>query len=272
VGANNISKVWDREREFFDRESSELDDRSLIIPEDVIDRYRRAHRKPSNFPKDTLFTMILPLEGKHVLDYGCGAGENACLLAACGATVTGFDLSPVSIEKARRRAELMGLSDRTRFDVYPAGHTEYQDQSFDIVIGFAVLHHLHMILDEVYVEINRLVKTGGQVYFIEPVANNHLLRKIRRKVPVELVATPDERQLEYRELERVRQYGFDVTFRHFRFMERLHRIIGDQRRQALRRMDYHIEKYFPFLRPMYGTLLVTAHKANELPHELQPFV
>ncbi len=261
----------EREREYFDRESSELDDRSLVIPDDVVARYHHAHQKPSNFPKDALFTMILPLEGKHVLDYGCGAGENACLLAACGATVTGFDISPVSIEKARRRAELMGLSGRTHFDVFPAGHTEYADQSFDIVIGFAVLHHVHTILDEVYVEINRLLKPGGQVYFIEPVANNHLLRKIRRKVPVELVATPDERQLEYSELERVRQFGFNVTFRHFRFIERLHRVFGDRRRQALRRLDYHLDKYFPFLRPMYGILLVNAQKAIETPHDLPPF-
>jgi ubiquinone/menaquinone biosynthesis C-methylase UbiE len=264
------SGIIAREREFFDHESSELDDSHMIIPEAVIDRYRHAHKKPSNFPKDTLFTMILPLEGKHVLDYGCGSGENACLLAACGATVTGFDISPVSIEKAKRRAELMGLSDRTRFDVLAAGKTNYPDQSFDIVIGFAVLHHVHMILDDVYIEINRVLKPGGEVYFIEPVANNHLLKKIRRKVPVELVATQDERQLEYRELERVRQYGFSVTFRHFRFFERLHRVVGDQRRLALRRLDYHIEKFFPFLRPLYGILLVTAHKATEKAHDIQP--
>lgn len=265
VSVSMYSRVFDREREFFDRESSELDDRSLIIPDDVIQRYLHAHMKPSNFPKDTLFTMILPLEGKHILDYGCGSGENACLLAACGATVTGFDISPVSIEKARRRAELMGLTDRTRFDVLSAGQTEYPDQSFDIIIGFAVLHHVHMILDDVYVEINRLLKPGGQVYFIEPVANSHLLSKIRRKVPVELVATPDERQLEYGELARVRKYGFSVRFHHYRFLERLHRMLGNHGRGALRRLDYHLEKHLPFLRPLYGILLVAADKPNALP-------
>lgn len=264
--------VLTREAEFFDRESAELDDTNLVIPEGVIERYRHAQKRPTNFPKDTLFSMILPLEGRHVLDYGCGSGENACLLAACGARVTGFDISPVSIAKAKRRAELMGLGERTQFDVLAAGKTSYPDQSFDIIIGFAVLHHLHMILDDVYAEINRLLKPGGAVYFIEPVANNRILSKIRRRVPVELVATPDERQLEYRELERVRQYGFpDVTFRHFRFIERLHRVIGDHPRRALRRMDYHLEKCFPFLRPMYGILLVMAHKAGEKAGEMPPF-
>ena len=259
-----------REREFFDRESAELDDAGLVIPETVIHRYQNAHTASTNHPKDTLFSMIMPLEGKRVLDYGCGAGENACLLAACGAHVTGFDISPVSILKARRRAELMGLSDRTRFDVLPAGQTRYPDQSFDIIIGFAVLHHVHMILDDVYAEINRLLKPGGTVYFIEPVSNNTLLRKLRHKVPVELVATPDERQLEYRELERVRNYGFrEVTFQHFRFIERLHRLLGDHRRNALRRLDYHLEKCFPFLRPMYGILLVMAQKT---PTEIPPLI
>ena len=262
--------VFARERDFFDRESGELADDALVIPDDVIARYRNARTSPNNHPKDTLFSMIMPLAGKRVLDYGCGAGENSCLLAACGAHVTGFDISPVSIQKARRRAELMGLSDRTRFDVLRAGQTGYPTQSFDIIIGFAVLHHLHMILDDVYAEINRLLKPGGTVYFIEPVANNNLLRKLRHKVPVELVATPDERQLEYRELERVRDYGFrQVTFRHFRFIERLHRLLGDHRRNTLRVLDYHLEKCFPFLRPMYGILLVMAQKT---PTEIPPLV
>jgi SAM-dependent methyltransferase len=259
-------RVLQREREFFDRESAVLDDDHLVIPPDVIERYRHAHRSIYNHPKDMLFSMILPLEGRRVLDYGCGSGENACLLAACGARVTGFDISAVSIEKAKRRAELMGLSERTQFDVLPAGRTGYPGQSFDIIIGFNVLHHLHMILGEVYAEINHLLTPGGIVYFIEPVANSDLLRRIRRKVPVELVATPDERQLEYRELERVRDFGFcDVTFRHFRFIERLHRIIGDHRRHTLRRLDYHLEKCFPFLRPLYGVLLVGAEKASDIP-------
>ena len=253
-----------REKDFFDRESAGLDDDSLIVPGRVIERYRNARLKSSNFPKDLLFTMIMPLDGKRVLDYGCGAGENACLLAACGAHVTGFDLSPVSIEKARRRAELMGLSDRTQFDVLPAGKTTYPDDSFDIVIGFAVLHHLHMILDDVYREINRVLKPGGRVFFIEPVANNRFLQKLRRITPVELVATHDERQLEYHELKHVGDFGFaSVRFWHFLFIERLHRIIGKQR--PLRRLDYFLEKLFPFLKPLYGILLVAAEKINELP-------
>lgn len=249
------------ERDYFDRESAELGDAALVIKPHTIERYRKAHPKIGNFPKDTLFTKIVPLEGKRVLDYGCGAGENACLLAACGADVWGFDLSPVSIEKAKRRAELMGLSDRAHFDVYSAGQTKYPDANFDVVICYAILHHLHMMLDDVYREVNRVLKPGGTAYAIEPVANHVIVRKLRRVFPVELFATPDERQLFDPELQRMDQFGFsDVKFAYFLFLERFYRVFGETHQRWLRRLDDRIERMFPFLRPLYGEVLVSAVK------------
>ena len=235
------------EQEFFDRESAELRDEALVIKPHTIERYRSARPKLGNFPKDTLFSRILPLEGKRVLDYGCGAGENACLLAACGAEVWGFDLSPVSIEKARRRAELMGLSERAHFDVYAAGKTGYADGQFDIVIGFAILHHLHMMLDDVYREMGRLT--------------SFLVRKLRRFFPVELVATPDERQLFDPELKRMDQFGFtNVNLTYFYFLERFYRMLGENQQRPLRKLDDRLGRMFPFLRPLYGIVLLSAVK------------
>src|SRR5678809_569726 len=177
------------EKDFFDRESAALRDEELIIKPRTIERYKNARPKIGNFSKDNLFAQILPLDGKKVLDYGCGAGDNACLLAACG-------------------AEVMGLSNRAHFDVFAAGQTSYANEQFDMVICFAILHHLHMMLDEVYREINRITKPGGKYYAIEPVANHVIVRKLRKVFPVECIATPDERQLFNPELERIEQFGF----------------------------------------------------------------
>ncbi len=259
--AKSTIELLASEKEFFDREAAELKDEVLALKPHTIDRYRNARPKIGNFSKDRLFTEIMPLAGKRVLDYGCGAGENACLLAACGAEVWGFDLSPVSIEKAKRRAELMGISDRTHFDVHTAGQTSYADGSFDIVICFAILHHLHTMLDTVYREINRLTKPGGRYYAIEPVANHVIVRKLRKVFPVELIATPDERQLFNPELERIDQFGFgDVTFSYFLFLERFYRVFGANTQRPLRKFDDRIERMFPFLRPLYGVVLVGATK------------
>jgi 2-polyprenyl-3-methyl-5-hydroxy-6-metoxy-1,4-benzoquinol methylase len=259
--SKSTQELLESEKDFFDRESAELEDEGLALKPHTIERYRSARPKLGNFSKDNLFAKIMPLEGKRVLDYGCGAGENACLLAACGAEVWGFDLSPVSIDKARRRAELMGLSPRTHFDVFAAGQTTYADDQFDIVICFAILHHLHMMLDTVYREINRVTRPGGSYYAIEPVANHVIVRKLRKVFPVELIATPDERQLVNPELQRIEAFGFsDVEFMYSLFLERFYRVFGENTQRPLRKFDDRLERMFPFLRPLYGMVLVSAVK------------
>ena len=64
----------------------------------------------------------LALEGRRVLDLGCGLGGPACILAGkYGAHVVGTDLESPLIERARRRAAKRGLGDRTRFEVVTPG-------------------------------------------------------------------------------------------------------------------------------------------------------
>ena len=261
VKSKSTPELLASEKDFFDRESAELRDEVLALKPHTIERYRKARPKIGNFAKDNLFAKIMPLEGTRVLDYGCGAGENSCLLAACGAEVWGFDLSPVSIEKAKRRAELMGLSGHTHFDVFAAGQTTYANEQFDIVICFAILHHLHMMLDDVYREISRITRPGGAYYAIEPVANHVIVRKLRKVFPVELVATPDERQLFNPELQKIDQFGFaNVQFMYSLFLERFYRVFGDNTQRPLRKLDDRIERAMPFLRPLYGMVLVSAVK------------
>lgn len=49
------------------------------------------------------------LKHPEVLDMGCGRGRHSILLAKKGYTVTGVDLSPKAIRKAREKAEQMNL-------------------------------------------------------------------------------------------------------------------------------------------------------------------
>jgi cyclopropane fatty-acyl-phospholipid synthase-like methyltransferase len=49
-----------------------------------------------------------------VLDVGCGTGENALFLAAKGLAVTGIDLAPKAIAKAKRKAKERSLEARFR--------------------------------------------------------------------------------------------------------------------------------------------------------------
>lgn len=58
------------------------------------------------------------VSGRSVLDLGCGLGNLATALLREGASrATGIDLSPGSIEVARERARVAGLSGRATFEV-----------------------------------------------------------------------------------------------------------------------------------------------------------
>jgi phosphoethanolamine N-methyltransferase len=78
----------------------------------------------------------LELDGRRVLDLGCGIGGPACILAGkYGAHVVATDLEPPLIERARRRAATLGLSDQTEFEVVTPGRLTFDDESFDLVMS-----------------------------------------------------------------------------------------------------------------------------------------
>src|SRR5215218_6106134 len=88
------------------------------------------------------FARLGDLRGKCVLDYGCGHGMAAVVLARAGAAVTAFDLSPGYVAEARERAAACGVA--TQCVVADGEHLPFPDASFDAVWGNAILHHLDL--------------------------------------------------------------------------------------------------------------------------------
>ncbi len=78
--------------------------------------------------------------GDTVLDAGCGDGSLSILLAKKGCVVTGCDISPSNIKKAKRRAEEVGVN--IHFIEGDAESLPFLDASFDCVISCHVLEHL----------------------------------------------------------------------------------------------------------------------------------
>jgi SAM-dependent methyltransferase len=73
-----------------------------------------------------------------VLDAGCGTGENALLAASRGADVTGIDIAPAAIARARAKASERGLT--ARFDVADARALSRLDVTADVVIDSGLFH------------------------------------------------------------------------------------------------------------------------------------
>lgn len=77
-----------------------------------------------------------------VLDLGCGTGATAVRLAHAGASlVSGFDVSPASIEIARRRAQRAGLNDRVRFEVADAASSSLPEHDWVILDRVVCCYH-----------------------------------------------------------------------------------------------------------------------------------
>jgi 2-polyprenyl-3-methyl-5-hydroxy-6-metoxy-1,4-benzoquinol methylase len=81
--------------------------------------------------------------GKKVLEIGCGIGTDTVNFARNGATVTAVDLSPQSLDLARRRVEVYGLQDQVHFFSGSAEElTSFVPvETYDLIYSFGVIHH-----------------------------------------------------------------------------------------------------------------------------------
>jgi SAM-dependent methyltransferase len=77
--------------------------------------------------------------GRYVLEIGVGLGTDFVQFARAGAQVTGVDLTEHAVALVRRRLELEGLQGDVR--VTDAETLPFEDQSFDRVYSWGVLHH-----------------------------------------------------------------------------------------------------------------------------------
>jgi len=118
---------------------------------------------------------------KRLLDYGCGNGEDSIVAAQHGAFVVGIDISDVSIANCRQRALEAGVSDRTKFLVMDAESLQFDDNSFDIVVEYGVLHHVDF--SAAMSEIRRVLKPDGEAICTEALAHNPLIRAYRNLTP-----------------------------------------------------------------------------------------
>ncbi|MFL6273866.1 MAG: class I SAM-dependent methyltransferase [Blastocatellia bacterium] len=97
--------------------------------------------------------------GKRLLEVGCGTGTDLLQFARGGAQVNGVDLTPRSIEIARRRFAVYDCAGT--FAIGDAENLAFPDESFDVVYSFGVLHHTPDTEGAIK-EVHRVLRRGGR--------------------------------------------------------------------------------------------------------------
>lgn len=118
------------------------------------------------------------LREMHVLECGCGTGWLTTVLAKQAASVKSFDISPESVKITKLRVEKNGLHN-VQVQVAVMEELPYKDESFDIIVGRFILHHL-ADLEQGISQVSRVLKPGGKAVFYETSASNPILMFLRR--------------------------------------------------------------------------------------------
>src|SRR5919206_4273629 len=120
------------------------------------------------------------------LEIGAGTGYFSLNLMHDGviAAATCTDISPGMLETLEGNARTLGLEVDTA--ACDAAELPFEDESFDLVLGHAVLHHLPD-LDRCFAEFARVLKPGGTLFFAgEPSRSGDRLARVPKQAALRL--------------------------------------------------------------------------------------
>jgi SAM-dependent methyltransferase len=139
----------------------------------VAGKLRKAlGREPSHYPR--------------ALEIGAGTGYFSLNLLRAGVIgeAVATDISPGMLEALERNARELDLDVETV--ACDAAELPFDDESFDLVLGHAVLHHLPD-LDRVFAELHRVLAPGGTLFFAgEPSRHGDRLAAVPKRAAVRL--------------------------------------------------------------------------------------
>ena len=143
-----------------------------------------------NCPEHEIFNELLELDGKRILEIGCGRAELTRLIASEG---EGRNMVALEVDEVQHNLHKQ-ITDLPNVEFRMAGaeNIPYPDDHFDVAFMFKSLHHVPLeLMDKAMSELGRVLKPGGYAYISEPVFNgdfNNILKMFHNEEQVRLAA------------------------------------------------------------------------------------
>ncbi|MEM7434222.1 MAG: class I SAM-dependent methyltransferase [Myxococcota bacterium] len=265
--APNLTPRQQREREFYRDYSARHSDEEVNF-DPVLGEERRPWNSYWRLYQVVQDAYESP--SQRLLDFGCGLGNASMCHARIGYRVSGFDVCDENIVACRRRAERYGVADRTDFSIQAAESLAYPDDTFDVVAGFDILHHVEV--EPALREARRVLKPGGIAVFREflEVPGFDAFRNSavgRWLVPKETSLsehrTEDEEKLTREQMEIVRNVFPDSELIRFNLVSRVKKFLPNphpERPSRIEKLDQSIFRRLPFTRQFGGDALMILRK------------
>jgi 2-polyprenyl-3-methyl-5-hydroxy-6-metoxy-1,4-benzoquinol methylase len=138
--------------EFWDKASKNYDK--------TEERFEYIHKKARENTKKYLKVSQI------VLDYGCGTGTASCKFARQVNEINGIDISSEMIRIAKEKAVVSKI-DNVHFEKADLFEDKFQNESFDVILAFNMLHTVPNPQNVVY-RINDLLKPDGIFISVTP--------------------------------------------------------------------------------------------------------
>jgi ubiquinone/menaquinone biosynthesis C-methylase UbiE len=208
--------------------------------------------------EEILYEQLQYANGRRVLEIGSHCWvrwiENSQIQPA---VLDCINISEKELQKGRNAAETSRV--KARFSLMDANNLEFADESFDMVIGSSILHHLDFVraLDE----IQRVLKPQGRMLFVEPLDNNPIGKIVRALTPQ--ARTQDEQPLRTKEIAEI-QKRFNATFYYQQFLSVPFGIVSkvvfpnpdNLLMKSIYRIDRVIDTKCPPLRNLYRNVII----------------
>jgi 2-polyprenyl-3-methyl-5-hydroxy-6-metoxy-1,4-benzoquinol methylase len=250
-------------RDLAEVERSAAEARKVQVRVQNVERYM-APAATTAYPLEYAFHVLGDVQGKRVLDLGCGSGENIVPLVRRGAKVFAVDISPELVAAARLRLKMVNLD--ARLWAGSAYETGLAAESIDVVFCMSLLHHLD--IPAVREEIRRVLKPEGALIVKEPVRFSVRYARLRSWLPDHEDTSEFEHPITRRELAMLEE-GFQVqSLRFFRlpFVPLVEQVLGAHTPRIWKVSNWALQRAQKMER--FATVVVA--KMQKLAEQVQP--